>query len=556
MSSRYEYQRSLPSICTLLRRSRRSLGHLRQLHCFLLRRSLFPQPQQPLLLSHFLSLSLSLSPLPSPYSLSLLSALPSPTPLLLFNSLLSSLSHLPSSLTVFNLLRSLSPHPPDFFSLPPLIRLCAHHPAFHTGASLHALAIRLRLDSDVFVSTAFIHFYGRCLLITSARSLFDTMSRPSAVSWTALISGYLRLKDLKSAQELFDQMPERNAVTWNVMIDGYVKNADLDGARRLFDEMPEKNSVACTCLIYGFAKAGDMGSARLLFDQMNHRDRDVFAWSTMISGYAQNGCPCDALFIFNEFHKTKRKPDECIVVGLMSACSQLGNLSLAKWIDSYVMTRSINTNNSRVLTSLIDMNAKCGDMERAHFLFHSIPQRNIASYCSLMQGYCLHGLGSKAVDLFSHMIQEGLNPDEVAFTVVLSACSQAGLVEEGKKYFNMMRNICNISPSGDHYACLVDLLGRAGKLEEAYELIKLLPVEPHAGAWGALLGACRWHSNIELGELVAKRLFELEPQNGGNYVALSNIYANANRWGEVSEVRCMMNDKGVRKVPGCTWIMT
>lgn len=392
--------------------------------------------------------------------------------------------------------------------------------------------------------------------MSSARALFDTMWQPSAVSWTAMISGYLRLKDFKSARDLFDSMPDKTAVTWNVMIDGCVKNGDLVGARQLFDAMPENNAVSYTCLIDGFAKAGDMASARSFFDRMNNRDRDVYAWSAMISGYVQNGCPHDALHIFSEFNKAKRKPDECIVVGLMSACSQLGNLSMAKWIDSYMTTKSIDAKNSRVLTSLIDMNAKCGDMERAHFLFQSMPQRNIVSYCSMMQGYCLHGFGSKAVELFSQMLQEGLRPDNVAFTVVLAACSQAGLVEEGKNYFNMMISRYDLSPSVDHYACLVDLLGRAGNLVEAYELIKSLPVEQHVEAWGALLGACRLHSNIELGDVVAKRLFEIEPKNGGNYVSLSNIYANADRWGEVSEVRCMMNEKGVRKVPGSTWIMT
>lgn len=412
------------------------------------------------------------------------------------------------------------------------------------------------MDSDKFVRTALINFYGRCLQLDSARALFDTMCQPSVISWTALISGYLQLNDLMSARELFDRMPERTPVTWNVMIDGYVKNGDLASAHRLFDEMPEKDAVSYTSLINGFAKAGDMASARLFFDRMKNRDRDIFAWSAMISGYAQNGCPQDALHIFSEFKKTKRKPDECIVVGLMSACSQLGNLPLAQRIDSYITTKSIDAKNSRILTSLIDMNAKCGDMERAHFLFRSMPQRDIVSYCSMMQGYCLHGFGSKAVELFSQMLQEGLKPDSVAFTVVLSACSQAGLVEEGKKYFNMLRDRYSISPLVDHYACLVDLLGKAGRLGEAYELIKSLPVEPHVGAWGALLGACRLHCNIELGDVVAKRLFEMEPHNGGNFVSLSNIYANADRWGDVSEVRCMMNEKGVRKVPGCSWIMT
>ncbi|KAJ3675122.1 hypothetical protein LUZ60_004164 [Juncus effusus] len=548
-------RRPPPSIATLLSRCR-SLRHLQQLHSLLLKKSLFPQPQQPLLLSSFLSVSLSFSsPFPSSYSLSLLSSLPYPTPLLFFNSLLSSLTHLPSSLAVFKLLLSLSADPPDSFTFPPLLRLSSRHMAVQTGTNLHALSIHLGLDLDLFVRTALIDFYGRSLMVDSARNLFDTMSQPNTVSWTALIAGYLRIKDLKSAQQLFDKMPERNSVTYSVMIDGCIKNGDLQSAQQLFDKMPEKNKVSCTCLIHGFAKSGDLTSAKLYFDKLTYQEKDIFTWSVMISGYAQNGQPHDALNLIHEFHKLNIKPDACIIVGLMSACSQIGSLTLAKWIDSYISSKSIDIKNPRVLTTLIDMHAKCGNITRAQQLFDEMPQRDIISYCSMMQGYCLNGSGSKAVSLFSQMLLEGLNPDPICFTVVLTACTNSRLVEQGKKYFHMMEHKYNIIPSNDHYACLVDLLGKSGKITEAFEIIKNLPVEKNEGAWGALLGACRINGNVEIGDFVAKKLFEMEPKNGGNYVSLSNIYANADRWGEVSRVRSVMSEKGVRKVPGCSWVL-
>uniref|UniRef100_A0A0A9H6D0 Pentatricopeptide repeat-containing protein n=1 Tax=Arundo donax TaxID=35708 RepID=A0A0A9H6D0_ARUDO len=201
------------------------------------------------------------------------------------------------------------------------------------------------------------------------------------------------------------------------------------------------------------------------------------------------------------------------------------------------------------------MYAKCGNLERATVLFESMPVRDVFSYCSIMQGHCLHGSANKAVELFSQMLLEGICPDSAVFTVVLTACSHAGLIEEGKKYFDMMKNVYLIVPSGDHYACLVSLLGRCGMLKDAYELIKSMPGKPHPGAWGALLSGCKLQCDIELGKIAAKKLFEIEPHNAGNYVSLSNIYANTDRWGDVSEVRAEMTEKGITKIVGRTLVL-
>lgn len=364
---------------------------------------------------------------------------------------------------------------------------------------------------------------------------------------------YVNNGDIVAARELFDRMPQRNVVHWNVMVDGYVKCGDLEGARRLFDEMPDRSAMACTSLIGGYAKSGNLEVARSLFDKLE--DRDVFSWSAMISGYAQNGYPGEALRIFDEFQDQGIRPDELVVVGLMSACSQLGNIRLARWIEDYIAKYSIDVNNVHVLAGLVNMNAKCGNLERATVLFESMPVRDVFSYCSLMQGHCLHGSANKAVELFSRMLLEGLSPDNAVFTVVLTACSHAGLVEEGKKFFDMMKNVYLIVPSGEHYACLVSLLGRCGMLKEAYELIMSMPGKPHPGAWGALLGGCKLHSNIELGKIAAKKLFEIEPDNAGNYVSLSNMYANIDRWGDVSELRVEMTERRLTKIAGRTLVL-
>ncbi|KAM0939786.1 putative tetratricopeptide-like helical domain superfamily [Dioscorea sansibarensis] len=541
--------RGAASVATLLS-SCDSLRALEQIHARIVRKGL---EQHHVLVLRFLCICNALSAIS--YASSAFERVSHPT-LPLFNALLKLLSDhrlpLQSSLFLFHQLRLRSRHPPDPFSYPSLLKSCSHFADLHTGASLHSLLLRSGFESNIFVRTSLIDMYGKCGKVHAAKLLFNAMDLRNEVTWTAMIVAYMNSGDLASAAELFDGMPKRNVVSWNAMIDGFVKSGDLVNARKLFDEMPERNKVTFTSLIDGYSKAGDMASARMLFEMLE--GKDVFSWSAMITGYVQNGRPGEALKIFLEMLEKNIKPDEFIMVGLMSACSQLGSLTLARWVDSYIARSSIDVKRAHVLAALIDMNAKCGNMERATTLFETMPERDLISYCSLMQGYSIHGLGVKVAELFSRMIKEGIVPDDVVFTVVLTACSHAGLVEEGNKYFCMMKNGYLISPSPDHYACMVDLLGRAGRLKEAYELIKRMLMEPHAGAWGALLGACRLNCDIGLGEVVARKLFEMEPQNGGNYVLLSNIYAAADRWADVSQVRTVMRGRGVRKIPGCTWI--
>ncbi|XP_068646455.1 putative pentatricopeptide repeat-containing protein At5g37570 [Aristolochia californica] len=441
---------------------------------------------------------------------------------------------------------------PDRYTFPSLLKACSLGLALREGLTIHCAVVRLGVASDIFVQTGLIDFYGKCGEIASARKVFDGMYITNEVSWTALIAGYTSLGDLGAARTLFDKMPNRNTVTWNVMIDGYAKCGDLTSARKLFDEMPSRNVVSFTSLINGYAKAGDMASARYLFDLAP--DRDIVSWTALISGYAQNGRPYEAIKIFQDMYKKNIKPDEFIMVSLMSACAEVGSLDFAKWVDNFLVSSAIGINQAYVIAALIHMNAKCGNMYRAVQLFEEMPKKDLFTYCSVIQGLSIHGQGGEGVTLFSRMLEEGLVPDEVAFTVVLTACTHAGLVEEGCRYFHSMQNDYSIIPSPDHYACMVDLFGRAGYLKEAYYILRKMPVEQHVGAWGAMLGACNLHGDIELSKIVASHLFEIEPHNAGNYVLLSNIHAAADQWLEVWDLRNAMTERGIRKVPGCSWV--
>lgn len=441
---------------------------------------------------------------------------------------------------------------PDKYTFPSMIKACSNVLSLEEGRILHAVAVRCGTEGDVFVGSSLIDFYGKCEKIECARKVFDGMPLRNEVSWTAMMVGYLNFGDMAAAKCLFDEMPKRNAATWNAMIKGLIKLGDLRSASKLFDEMPHKNEVSFTTLIDGYAKVGDMVSARSLFDELTRKD--VVLWSALISGYVQNGKPCEAVKAFTELLDTDLRPDEFILVSLMTACSKLGSLELAKWVESYISNGSFDLRRAHVAAALVDMNAKCGNMERASLLFEYMPRRDLISYCSMMQGLCIHGCSDRAILLFDRMIDEGIRPDDVAFTVILAACNQAGLVDDGCRLFDLMINSYSISPSPDHIACMVNLLGKSGKLEAAYEIIQSMPMESHAGAWGALLEACRLHGDIDLGEVVARRLFEVEPQSAGNYVLLSNMYAEADQWPSVFRLRVRMSANGVRKIPGCTYV--
>jgi pentatricopeptide repeat protein len=541
--------RSAASIATLLKACKR-IQHLQQIHASIIHRGL---EQDQFLISNFISLANTLSTSTLSYSTSVFNRVLNPSTFL-WNTLIR--THCQSSFfsqTISSFVRMKADGAlPDSYTYPSVIKACSGTCKVLVGKSVHGSVLRCGLEEDVFVGTSLIDMYGKCGEIVDARKVFDRLSERNVVSWTAMVVGYVSFGDLVEAKKVFDEMPMRNVASWNAMIHGFVKVGDLSSARGVFDSMPAKNVVSFTTMIDGYAKAGDMATSRFLFEQA--AEKDIVAWSALISGYVQNGQPNQALEVYREMESMNVKPDEFILVSLMSAASQLGHLELARWIDSYVVNSSIDVQQDHVITALVDMNAKCGNMERALKLFQEMPKRDLVSYCTMIQGFSIHGHGEDAVNLFNRMLMEGIIPDEAAFTIVLTACSHSGLVDEGWNYFNSMKENYDISPTPDHFACMVDLLSRSGQLRDAYELIKSMHVEPNAGAWGALLGACKLQGDSELGETVANRLFKLEPLNAANFVLLSNIYASAERWKDVSLVRTTMKERGVRKIYACSKI--
>eukprot|EP01018_Ginkgo_biloba_P019405 Gb_07914 [translate_table: standard] len=435
---------------------------------------------------------------------------------------------------------------------------------------------------DVVTWSAMVTGYAQHGQIENARNLFDKMPVRNVVSWTAMISGYAQNGKIEDAQELFNQMPERNEVSWTAMITGYAQNGRLAEARRLFDKMPQKSMISQNAMITGYAQNGRIEDARQLFERLSERnvvswtamvvgyaqnrrieeahqlfekmpEKTIVSWTAMIKGYTQSGYDDEALRLFSQMQRAGIKPDKSTFISILSACANLAALKQGKQVHQHLIKMRFECD-VFVVSTLITMYVKCGTIDNALHAFDKAPERDVVLWNAMIAGYAQHGYGEEALQLFKQMQESGMKPDGITFVGVLSACRHTGLVDEGWLYFDSMSREYCITPRAEHYACMVDLLGRFGFLAEAENLINTMPFEPDAVVWGALLGACRIHLNLELAECAAEHLFELEPQNPGTYVLLSNIYAAAGKWDDVAKVRKMMKDKGIKKVPGCSWI--
>ncbi|KAH7573880.1 hypothetical protein JRO89_XS03G0219900 [Xanthoceras sorbifolium] len=403
------------------------------------------------------------------------------------------------------------------------------------------------------VRNAVLDFFMRCGEMDFARRAFDEMDEKDVVSWNTMVSGYVNndAGDLVGARYVFEAMPIRGVETWNLMISGFCKAGEMEVAEEFFNRMPDRNVVSWSTMIDGYLKSGNVDHARCLFDQMPKKN--LVTWSIMIGGYAKNGQPRNALELYKWFKEQEIKPDETFILGIISACSQLGILDTAESIIHDFVEPSLFSN-LQVVNSLIDMYAKCGSFERAKQVFDMAHQKDLLCYSTMIAAFANNGLVQDSISLFGEMRKANIRPDGVAFLGVLTACNHGGLVYEGKRFFKQMIDEYGIQPTEKHYACVVDLLGRAGCVDEAHRIIKNMPIAPHSAVWGALLAACRVHCNVQLAEVASAELFKIEPYNSGNYVLLSNTYAAAGLWDDVARVRAMVRECRVRKNRGSSWI--
>ncbi|XP_021300029.1 pentatricopeptide repeat-containing protein At5g16860-like [Herrania umbratica] len=495
---------------------------------------------------------------------------------------------------------------PDVVSLVNVLPACASLAESLHGKQLHGFALRLGLFEDVFFGNALVDMYAKCGMMDEANKVFERMKVKDVVSWNAMVTGYSQIGRFEEALGLFEKMGEEkielDVVTWSAVIAGYAQRGHGNEALDVFRQMQlcgckpnvvtlvsllsacaliealvegkETHCYAIKCvlnydwndpgedlmvingLIDMYAKCKSTNVARSMFDSVAPSNRNVVTWTVMIGGYAQHGEANDALKLFSEMFQEDKsvKPNTFTICCALMACAHLAALRFGTQIHAYILRNWYESVLLFMKNCLIDMYVKSGDIHAARVVFDNMQQRNSVSWTSLLTGYGMHGYGQEAIKVFDEMRAAGLVPDGITFLVVLYACSHSGMVDQGIRFFNNMHSEFGVIPGLEHYACMVDLLGRAGRLGEALKLIQSMPMEPTAIIWVALLSGCRIHGNVELGEYAANQLQELDSVNDGSYTLLSNIYANARRWRDVARIRSLMKHSGVKKRPGWSWV--
>ncbi|KAI3905674.1 hypothetical protein MKW92_021942 [Papaver armeniacum] len=404
---------------------------------------------------------------------------------------------------------------------------------------------------DIVSWNTLIDGYVKSGAVELARRLFDKMTERNEISWTAMISGYAKSGNMDIAQSLFDRMPSRRSpVAWNSMISGFAKCGFLPLARKMFDEMPLRNVASWNAMISSYAQSGEVELARSLFDKMP--EKDVISWSCMISGYAQNGRGRDALGLFKEMVESKNciRPNEVTLVSVLSVCGNLAALDQGKWVHVYIERNGMRLSDN-LGAALVDMYAKCGCLGAAVEIFWKLVQKNVSTWNALITGFAVNGAAQEALKLFEEMLRLKAKPDSITFLGVLMACCHGGLVEEGLRHFISMSKDYGFQPEIKHYGCVVDLLGRAGLLDEAQQMVRSMPMKPDVMVLGSLLGACRIHGNAAIADALRKEfLLDRNPEEAGCHVLLSNIYATAGRWGDASDMRSEINSSQIKKNTG------
>ncbi|KAK7275403.1 hypothetical protein RIF29_16519 [Crotalaria pallida] len=382
-------------------------------------------------------------------------------------------------------------YPPNQHTFNFLFSACTSLCSIPLAQFLHTHFIKSGFEPDIFAATALLNMYAKLGGLGFARKVFDEMGVREVPSWNAMMAGYARFGDMEGAVELFKSMPRRNVVSWTALISGYLHNKQYEKALGLFLKM--------------------------------EREKDI-------------------------------RPNEVTLASILPACANLGALEIGQRIEEYARRNGL-FKNVYVFNAVLEMYAKCGKIDVAWRVFDEMGRlRNLCSWNSMIMGLAVHGQCGKALELYDQMLREGTSPDDVTFVGLLLACTHGGMVVKGRHIFKSMTIDFHIIPKLEHYGCMVDLLGRAGQLREAYEIIQNMPMKPDSVIWGTLLGACSFHGNVELAEIAAGSLFVLEPWNPGNYVILSNIYASANQWDGVAKLRKVMKGSQITKAAGHSFI--
>lgn len=378
---------------------------------------------------------------------------------------------------------------------------------------------------------------------------------PDNYTYTFVLKACSKINALFGGKQVHGQIIKAgispNTHIHSSLIHMYANSNDLCSAQRILMEFSAENTLVQNSMISGYLRHGCVEDAQELFERMI--ERDAASWSAMVSGYTKNGLFLKALAVFQEMMVSGASTNESALVSSLSACAQLGALDQGRWIHAYV-DRIGSKMSVSLCTALVDMYAKCGSISSSYQVFRKMPERDVITWGVMISGFAMHGQAQKCFKLFNEMVASGIRPNAIIFVAILSACSHVGYVEEGYHYFNRMLRDFEIKPSIEHYGCMVDLLGRAGRLAEAEVLIASMQEKPNSVIWGALLAACRTHKDLRRGERVFRHLIELEPRSGDRYKLAGHVFTAAGEKEDAVMVRKLIKEKELETTKGSSFI--
>ncbi|XP_019238930.1 PREDICTED: pentatricopeptide repeat-containing protein At2g22070-like [Nicotiana attenuata] len=486
---------------------------------------------------------------------------------------------------------------PNEFTLSSVLKCCSSvSNGLRLGKSIHGWMLTAAVYLDVALENAVLDLYVKCEALDYAKRFFELMDDKNAVSWNIMLAGYLSIGDMEKSVKLFKKMPEKDVSSWNTIIDGLMRRGYEKDALELLHQMtscgPSFNEVTFSIsfalmsslrnpelgrqlhgkvwrlsiyedallrasLIDMYCKCGQMEKASRIFQELRQVVAEVqhshsVPWSTIVSGYIHNGMLKDALEIFSSMVRDQLEVDVFTLSSILSACAISELLELGQQIHGYVQKLG-HIWDIFLISAIIDMYAKCGKLNSAWLSFEQTQSRNIVVWTTMINSYAIHGKGAEAVQLFELMLNQRIAPNEVSFVSVLTACSHAGLVKDGCKYFRLMKQVYGIKPSVEHFTCMVDLFGRAGCLEEAYDFIHENRISNMTQVWKVLLSSCLVHKNVKMARRASEKLLQLQPSEDSPYILLSNTCSDYDNWDEASKIRVLMKERKVMKLPGQSW---
>ncbi|KAH7571359.1 hypothetical protein JRO89_XS04G0028800 [Xanthoceras sorbifolium] len=492
---------------------------------------------------------------------------------------------------------------PNKFTLSCVLKCCSGLYELRMGKGVHGWIVTSGIGLDVALENSILDLYVKCEAFDYAKKLFELMEDRDNVSWNIMVGAYLQIGEVERSLDLFERLPEKGVVSWNTIVDGLMKNGLQGTALELLYRMISSGHVfnkVTFCIAFNLAsslsnvelgrqihglvltfgvqddrfirnslidmycKCGEMEKAHVLFRKISGEflrtrnskiscEAEIVSWSSMISGYVRNGEYEDAFKTFSSMVREQVWVSKFSLTSIVSACANAGILELGRQMHAYI-TKVGHKVDAHLSSSLIDMYAKCGSLDDAWIIFKQTDNPNVVQWTSMISGCALHGQGREAVRLFEYMMKKGVTPNEVTFIGVLTACSHAGMLEEGCDYFRLMEEAYGIMPRFEHFACMVDLYGRAGRLNEAKEFIYNNRLSHLSAVWRSLLSSCRLHKDFSTAKWVSEKLLQLEPFESGPYILLSNMFAAERKWEEAAKIRSLMQQRGVRKHPGQSWI--